>query len=60
MVDLIYDFILNTLIGETTMPNVELLATLLTWSFVILLFLGLIILITTAFKIAFGKTRWRN
>lgn len=39
MVDLIYDFIRNTLIGETTMSGADNLATLLTWTVIVMAFM---------------------
>lgn len=60
MVDLIYNFILNDLIGSSTMPNSELLATLLTWASIILIFGALIRFIIWLFKCVSGAWIWRR
>ena len=49
MVDIIYNFIRNTLIGETSISGADNLAILLTWTFIIFAFLLLIRLTMWAF-----------
>lgn len=60
MVDLIYNFILNDLIGSSTMPNSELLATLLTWASIILIFGALVRFVIWLFKCVSGAWIWRR
>lgn len=60
MVNLIYDFILNDLIGDSTLPNTELLATLLTWTSIILIFGALIRFVIWLFKCVSGAWIWRR
>lgn len=60
MVDLIYNFILNDLIGASSMPNSELLATLLTWASIILIFGALIRFVVWLFKCVSGAWIWRK
>ena len=60
MVDLIYNFILNDLIGSGTMPNSELLATLLTWASIILIFGALVRFVIWLFKCVSGAWIWRR
>lgn len=51
MIDLLYNFINNTLLGESTLPGKEELATLLTYTSIILIFFVLIKLVKWAFNI---------
>lgn len=60
MIDLIYDFILNNLIGNTTTPNAELLAILLTWTAIILIFGALVRFVVWLFKCVSGLWLWRK
>lgn len=61
MVNLIYDFMLNTLIGESsTIPNVELMATLLTWVSIVLIFGALVRFVIWLFKCVSGAWIWRK
>lgn len=60
MVNLLYDFILNDLIGDSTLPNTELLATLLTWTSIILIFGALVRFVIWLFKCVSGAWIWRR
>lgn len=60
MVDLIYDFILNNLIGSTSIPNAELMATLLSWSALVLIFGCLVRFVVWLFKCVSGAWIWRK
>lgn len=60
MVDLIYNFILDNLIGSTTTPNAELLAVLLTWTSIILIFGALVRFVVWLFKCVSGLWLWRK
>ena len=57
MIDVIYNFIRNVLIGETTIQGADNLALLLTWTVIILLVVVLIRLIMWAFYIPFKWTK---
>ena len=57
MIDLIYDFILNTLLGNPEFTGATELATLLTYTTIVLFFFILIKLTTWAFGFAF---KWKN
>lgn len=57
MIDLIYNFLLNDLMGNPEFTGAEHLATLLTYTTIILFFFLFIRLVTWAFGIAF---RWRK
>ena len=60
MIDILYDFIRNSLIGEnTTIAGADDLAVLLTFISIVLIFFVLIKLIIWAFGIAYGKRRRR-
>lgn len=61
MIQLLYDFILNTLIGEsTTIPNAELMATLLAWTCLVLIFGALVRFVIWLFKCVSGNWIWRK
>lgn len=61
MVDLIYDFIRNTLIGEnSTLNGADNLALLLTWAVIIAFFFVLIRLVVWAFQFTFKHKRYRG
>lgn len=49
MVDLIFDFIRNTLIGETTMSGADNLAILLTWTTIVFAFILFVRVVMWAF-----------
>ena len=51
MVDLIYDFIRNSLIGDTTLAGADNLALLLTWAVIVGSFLVMVRLVLWAFYI---------
>lgn len=55
MIDVLYSFIRNTLIGETTISGADNLALMLTWFTLIMFFILLIRLVMWAFFIVF---RW--
>ena len=56
MIDILYDFIRNSLIGEnTTIPGADDLAMLLSFASIILFFIVLVKLIVWAFSVAYGK-----
>lgn len=57
MIDLIYDFILNTLLGNPEFTGAEQLATLLTYTTIVLFFFILIKLVVWAFGFVF---KWRK
>ena len=59
MIQLIYDFIRNVLIGETTMQGADDLATLLTYTTLICMFIILIKLVVWAFNLGSGKRKTR-
>ena len=60
MIDLIYDFMLNNLIGDSTIPNSELMATLLTYASIILIFGALVRFVMWLFKCVSGLWLWRK
>lgn len=60
MVDLLYNFFLNVLINSETFPNSELLATLLTFASITLIFGALVKFVIWLFKAPFGGGKWRN
>lgn len=58
MIDIIYDFIRNTLIGaESTLSGADNLALLLTWAVLIGLFFVLVRLVVWAFNFTFKHRR---
>lgn len=59
MIQLIYDFIRNVLIGETTMTGADDLATLLTYTTIVCFFIILIKLVVWAFNLGSGKRKTR-
>lgn len=59
MIDLIYDFILNVLIGETEIPGVESLAILLTFAVIVLIVFCLIRLVVWVFNVGLNRKRAR-
>ena len=59
MIQLIYDFIRNVLIGETTMQGADDLATLLTYTTLVCMFIILIKLVVWAFNLGSGKRKTR-
>ena len=61
MIDLLYDFMLNNLIGNsTTIPNAELMATLLTYASIVLIFGALVRFVIWLFKCVSGLWLWRK
>lgn len=60
MIDMIYDFILNTLLGNPTFSGAETMAMLLTYTTIILCFALLIKLMMWAFGIVFKWTKIRK
>lgn len=60
MVGLIYDFILNNLIGSSDIANAELMATLLTWAAIVLIFGALVRFVIWLFKCVSGAWIWRK
>jgi hypothetical protein len=61
MIDLIYNFIRNTLIGQnTTIQGADDLALLLSFATIILIFFVLVKLVIWAFKISSGHIRSRR
>lgn len=60
MVEMIYNFILNDLIGSATLPNAELMATLLTWTSLVLIFGALVRFVVWLFKCVSGWWIWRK
>lgn len=60
MIDMIYDFMLNNLIGNSTIPNAELMATLLTYASIILIFGALVRFVMWLFKCVSGLWLWRK
>lgn len=59
MIQLIYDFIRNVLIGETTMTGADDLATLLTYTTIVCFFVILVKLVVWAFNLGSGKRKTR-
>lgn len=58
MIDIIYNFIFNNLIGEnTTIPGADTLALLLTWITIVFLFCCLVKLVSWSFGIIFKWNR---
>lgn len=57
MVEILYNFIRNSLIGETTISGADNLATLLTWTCIVMIFLLFVRLVFWAFNVAF---KWRR
>lgn len=57
MVDLIYDFIRNTLMGNTTMTGADNLAILLTWSTIIMAFCLFVRVVMWAFYLVRNSIR---
>lgn len=64
MVDMIYDFVRNTFIGaDTTISGADNLATLITWTIIVMMFLLFIKATFWAFNLtfnAFKTARWVN
>lgn len=60
MIDLIYDFILNYLLGNPNFDGATQLATLLTYTTIVLFFFILIRLVVWAFGFVFKWRRRRN
>lgn len=61
MIDIIYDFIRNDLIGvNTTITGADNLALLLTWAVIIGLFLILVRLVVWAFQLPFKRSKFRG
>lgn len=61
MIDIIYDFIRNDLIGvNTTIAGADNLALLLTWAVIIGLFLILVRLVVWAFQLPFKRSKFRG
>lgn len=60
MIDLLYDFMLNNLIGNSSIPNAELMATLLTYASIILIFGALVRFVMWLFKCVSGLWLWRK
>lgn len=60
MAELLYDFFLNTFINSNLLPNKELLATLLTWASLVLIFGALVKFVIWLFKAPFGSRKWRD
>lgn len=59
MVDTIYDFIRNDLMGNTTISGADNLALLLTWTLIVIIFFLFIKLGMWAFNLATNWTRRR-
>ena len=59
MIQLIYNFIRNVLIGETTMTGADDLATLLTYTTIVCFFIILIKLVVWAFNLGAGRKKTR-
>lgn len=59
MIQLIYDFIRDVLIGETTMTGADDLATLLTYTTIVCFFIILVKLVVWAFNLGSGKRKTR-
>lgn len=59
MIQLIYNFIRNVLIGETTMTGADDLATLLTYTTIVCFFIILVKLVVWAFNLGSGKRKTR-
>lgn len=57
MVNIIYDFIRNDLIGETTMTGADNLALLLTWSVIVVAFFVMVRLVMWAFYLVANSIR---
>lgn len=60
MVGMIYDFILNKLIGSSEIADAELMATLLTWAAIVLIFAALVRFVIWLFKCVSGAWIWRK
>lgn len=61
MIDLIYNFIYNILIGEnTTIQGADTLAVLLTFATIVLIFFVLVKLVIWAFHVGTGRMRIRK
>lgn len=60
MAELLYDFFLNTFINSNLLPNQELLATLLTWASLVLIFGALVKFVIWLFKAPFRGGKWRD
>lgn len=60
MVDLIYDFIRNTLMGNTEMSGADNLAILLTWSTIIMAFCLFVRVVMWAFYLVRNSIRVRR
>lgn len=63
MIDIVYDFIYNNLIGaESTIPGADTLALLLTWITIVFFFCVLVKLVSWAFGVVFkwNKRTYRN
>lgn len=60
MIDLIYDFILNTLLGNPEFTGAELVATLLTYTTIVMFFGLLVKLVMWSFGFIFKWRKIRN
>lgn len=59
MIQMIYDFIKNTVLGQCEFDT-NLLAILMTYASMILIFLAMVKFVIWFFKIGRGITRWRK
>lgn len=60
MFDLIYNFILNTLLGNSTNAAAQDVATLLTFASFVLIYFCLVKLIVWVFRLGNGSRKWRG
>lgn len=60
MYDLIYNFIYNVLMANSSAPGVQEVSALLTYTAMVLIFFVLIKLIIWAFRVGSGRNRYRN
>lgn len=61
MIDMIYNFIMNNLIGSnSTIPNAELMGILLSWVSLVLIFGALVRFVIWLFKCVSGAWIWRR
>lgn len=60
MVDLLYNFFMNVLINSNDFHDSELLATLLTFASIVLIFGALVKFVVWLFKAPFRGSKWRD
>lgn len=60
MFDLIYNFILNVLLGNSESANAQSVAELLTFVSIVMIFFALVKLVIWAFNLGSNNKKWRS